>query len=319
MTPGSPARERGRYPMRLWRRGAERKKEEGSSMADDSAQGAHEVQVNGITLHYAAWGTPAGPDRTVVLVHGITASHMEWARLGPLLARQGYHVLAPDLRGRGLSGKPPHGYGIPFHANDLLGLADALGLASFHVVGHSLGAVIGMFLAAIYPSRLGKLIMVDAGGKIPADTAQAIAASVNRLGTVYPSLEAYLALARQMPMFQWNDFWDAYFRYDADILPDGTVASRVPKAAIEEENAVLYATRTEDLPAFVKQPTLIVRAALGTLGPDRGVILPAEEAERLRGIIPDCRVVTIPETNHYTIILSDACEQAIADFLGAPS
>src|SRR6185312_11155918 len=48
--------------------------------------------------------------------------------LGPRLTERGWYVIAPDLRGRGWSGKPPHGYGIPYHVNDLLALTDALGL-----------------------------------------------------------------------------------------------------------------------------------------------------------------------------------------------
>lgn len=54
----------------------------------------------------------------------------------------------------------------------------------------------------------------------------------------------------------------------------------------------------------IQAPTLIMRAALGTLAPDRGFIMTAEEAERVQGIIVGSRVVEIPDTNHYTIILS---------------
>ena len=53
------------------------------------------------------------------------------------------------------------------------------------------------------------------------------------------------------------------------------------------------------------------------LGPDRGLILPAQEAERMRGIIPGSRVIEIPGTNHYTIALSDFFKQEVAAFLEA--
>jgi pimeloyl-ACP methyl ester carboxylesterase len=232
-----------------------------------------------------------------------------------VLASHGWYVIAPDLRGRGLSAKPAHGYGVPFHANDVFSLGDALGIPTFHVVGHSLGAVIGMYLAALYPDRVGKLVMIDAGGKIPEDTQQAIAASVNRLGTRYPSLEAYLGLMRQLPMLRWNAFWEQYFRYDAEVHSDGTVTSRVPRQAIEEENAALAALRTEDLPNLVRQPTLVLRATHGLLGPERGLILPREEAERLRTIMPTCRVIEVEDTNHYTIVESDLLRDAVVAFL----
>jgi pimeloyl-ACP methyl ester carboxylesterase len=271
--------------------------------------------VGGMTLHFATWGQRTNAGRAVLLVHGLTASSREFAKLGPKLADQGWYAIAPDLRGRGLSAKPPHGYGLPFHANDLLTLCDTLGLQTIHFAGHSLGAAIGLYLAALYPQRVGKLVMIDAGGKIPEDTQQAIAASVNRLGTVYPSLDGFLGLMRQLPMLQWNEFWEQYFRYDAEVHADGTVTSRVPRHVVDEEGAALAAIRTENLPAFVRQPTLILRATLGTLTPDRGFVLPREEAERLRGVMPNCQVVEVPDTNHYTIMLSDMLDQAILQFL----
>lgn len=275
----------------------------------------HNLEVNGTTLHYATWGEFTGPERAVLLIHGLTASSYTWANFGPALAEQGWYAIAPDLRGRGLSDKPAHGYGIPYHVNDLLALCDALGLPSIHLIGHSLGALISYFWAAIHPQRVGKVVLVDAGGKIPEDTLQIIAASLSRLGQVYPSLDAYLAERKQAPMHEWNPFWEAYYRYDAEVHPDGTVTSRVPKAAINEENAVNFTIRTEVLPNYVKAPTLIARAALGSLAPDRGFILPADEAERVQSIIPGSRLVTIANTNHYTITLADDFRREVLAFL----
>ncbi len=271
--------------------------------------------IGSMSLHFATWGQRTSLDRIAVLIHGLTASSREFMSLGPTLAAQGWYVIAPDLRGRGLSAKPPHGYGIPFHANDILTLCDHLGITTFDAIGHSLGAIIGMYLAAMYPDRTRKLVMIDAGGKIPDDTQQAIAASVNRLGTSYPSLDGYLATMRQLPMLQWNDFWENYFRYDAEVHPDGTVTSRVPRAAIMEEMAALAALRSEDLPNAVRQSTLVLRATIGLLGPDRGFILPLEEAERLQAIMPNCRAIEVPDTNHYTIVETTLLRDAIVEFL----
>jgi pimeloyl-ACP methyl ester carboxylesterase len=271
--------------------------------------------LDGVSLHVASWGRLIDPQRAVVLVHGLTANYLEWQLLGPMLAEQGWYVLAPDLRGRGLSSKPPHGYGLPFHANDILTLCDRLGLSAVAVVGHSLGAAIAMYQAALYPKSVSKLVMIDAGGKIPEDTAQAIGASVARLDMSYPSLQAYLEAMQRLPMLTWNPFWEQYFRYDAQVHGDGHVTSRVPRFAIEEENASLPMIRTEALPGFITQSTLLLRATDGLLGPDRGLILPPEEAQRLLSIIPGSRMVEIPGTNHYTMMMSDVLNQAIASFL----
>ncbi|WP_338247619.1 alpha/beta fold hydrolase [Dictyobacter halimunensis] len=274
-----------------------------------------QVQINGITLQYQTWGEFTRPERTVLLVHGLTASSQEWAQLGPVLASQGWYAIAPDLRGRGLSEKPPHGYGMPYHVNDLLSLCDALNLPVVHFIGHSLGAQIGYFFAAVHPKRLGRLVLVDAGGRVPPDSLQAIGASLQRLGQIYPSLDAYLAERQQTPIHQWSPFWEDYYRYDAEVHADGTVTSRVPKAAIEEEITVNMSMNADALLPRIQAPTLITRAALGTLSPTRGIILTADEAERVQTIIKGSRVVEIPDINHYTIMLSEVFTSAVLAFL----
>ena len=287
----------------------------GGSASATFTIGAHDLRLPDVTLHYQTWGQPTTPERAVVLIHGLTASQMEFGQLGPALAAEGWYAIALDLRGRGLSSKPAHGYNIAFHAADVLALCDALNLDTVNIVGHSLGAIIGMYLTAIAPQRVRKLVLIDAGGNIPADTAQAISASVSRLGTVYPSLDAYLGLMSKLPVFTWNDLWEQYFRYDADVRADGTVTSRVPKAAIEEESLALALTRSEALPDLVKCPTLVIRATVGLLGPDAGFILPRDEAERLCSVIPDCRLIEVPDTNHYTVVIADATVAGIKGFL----
>ena len=285
-------------------------------MSDDQAPRAHDAGVNGISLHYATWGTYTAPERTVLLVHGITANHNTWAIAGPALAARGWYAIAPDLRGRGLSSKPPHGYGIPYHANDLLSLCDTLSLPAVHIVGHSLGAQIAIFLAALHSSRLRNVALVDAGGRLPEDALPAIAASLSRVGTSYPSVEAYLDTQRTSPVYRWNDYWERYYRYDAEQHPDGTVTSRVRKHVLTEEISVNTNVRLDALTELIQTPTLILRATVGTLAPDRGFILAPEEAERMQGIISGSRWVEVPDTNHYTIVTSDVFVREILTFLG---
>ena len=261
------------------------------------------------------WGERASARGSVVLVHGITSSHKAFVTLGPALAARGWHVIAPDLRGRGLSSKPPHGYGIPFHANDLLALGDALDIERLNIVGHSLGAQIALYLAAMYPARAGRMVLVDAGGRLPDDSLQAVGASLARVGTVYPSLDAFLDTQRHSPVYQWNEFWEDYYRYDAEEQPNGGVASRMRRDALNEEVMVNTMIRMDEMPGLVRAPVLILRATVGTIAPDRGFILTADEAERMRGLISGSRHVDIPSTNHYTIILSDLLEREIATFL----
>jgi pimeloyl-ACP methyl ester carboxylesterase len=273
--------------------------------ADAEEQSERDLRLGGVTLHVVTRGHRTTPERAVLLIHGITGTHVYLDDLARRLADAGWYAVVPDLRGRGLSEKPAHGYGIPIHADDMLGLLDALGLARAHLVGHSLGAQIALYLAAIYSERVGRIVLGDGGGAVPPDAQQTIRSSVNRLGTVFPSIDAYLDALRKAAPFPWSDMWERYYRYDAQTLADGSVTSRMSRSTFDEEWAALMATRTEALAGDVKTPTLIVRAGQGTRGPDEGFILPAEEAEEMRQAIPGSRLVVVPDTNHYTVVLAE--------------
>lgn len=285
-------------------------------MNKDIPMTPHSLEVNGIHLHYVTWGQFSQAERTVLLVHGLTNNHLEWSELGPRLAEHGWYLIAPDLRGRGWSSKPPHGIGIPFHVNDLLMLCNTLGLQRVHFIGHSLGALIGYFFAAIYPHRLSRFVAIDAGGRASPHILDILRPVLERLGQVYPSLDAYLQNIRESSssVHPWNDFWERYYRSDAEVLRDGTVTLRTSRAAVEEEMIVNATINIDVLLPAIKAPTLILQAGQGTRQPD-WFVLPQEEAERVHGLIKDSSLERIPDGNHYTIIFSEIFTRKVLDFL----
>jgi pimeloyl-ACP methyl ester carboxylesterase len=287
-------------------------------MNKDIAMIPHSMEVNGIRLHYVTWGQFSQPERAVLLVHGLTHNHLIWSELGPHLAKNGWYLIAPDLRGRGWSDKPPHGFGIPYHVNDLLVLCDSLGLPRVHFVGHSLGALIGYFFAAVYPHRLNRFVAVDAGGRASPHILDILQSVLERLGRVYPSLDAYLQNIQEVSsaVHPWDDFWERFYRSDAEVQRDGTVILRASKAAIEEEMIVNAAINIDMLLPAIKAPTLIMRAGQGTRQPD-WFVLSREEAERMQELIKGSTVEMIPDSNHYTIILSEVFTRKVQAFLAA--
>ena len=242
----------------------------------------------------------------MVGVHGLTANHACWHRVAEILG-PGRRFIAYDLRGRGDSEKPAAGARIADHTADLLGLLDHFHLERALVVGHSLGAHIGVHVAAHHPERVAGLVLIDGGLDVRAEVFDSLAPALNRLGVEFPSLEGFLSTLRGLPMFagRWNVHLERYFTYDVEPGPGGGVVSKVPRRLIEEEVAHLQRTRLWTSYRRIAAPTLLLRAPDGLLRED-DCLLTQEEAEAMAHAIPSCRLVVAPGTNHYTILLGDS-------------
>ena len=117
------------------------------------------ADVPGVSLAYDVTGRGEPP---MVLVHGWGGDRSYLAPQSEFFAR-GHAVLALDLRGHGESGQPTPGsgrYSVDVLADDVLAVAAAAGLDRPVLVGHSLGALIGLSGAA-RPGALSALVMVD--------------------------------------------------------------------------------------------------------------------------------------------------------------
>ncbi|MBG6495786.1 alpha/beta hydrolase [Pseudomonas aeruginosa] len=96
----------------------------------------------------------------VLLLHGLGSSARDWeSQLPALLGR--YRLLVPDLRGHGRSGKPRGGYSMAGFAEDCAALLDRLGCGPVHLVGISMGGMIGFQLACDRPDLLRSLTIVN--------------------------------------------------------------------------------------------------------------------------------------------------------------
>ena len=128
------------------------------SKAADLPKGAesHFAYVNGIRMHYVKMGR--GP--LLVLLHGWPETWYEWVNVMPSLARK-FTVIAPDLRGLGLSEKTQSGYDKHTLADDVAALIKHLREKSAFVAGHDMGGKVAYVLGLLYPELVSKLIMVD--------------------------------------------------------------------------------------------------------------------------------------------------------------
>jgi pimeloyl-ACP methyl ester carboxylesterase len=271
---------------------------------------------DGINIQLAIW---EGKGKQILCAHGITANSRFWDCLASALSPH-HRVIAMDLRGRGLSDKPATGYSIENHCKDILALMKDQGLKRPVLMGHSLGAFISLVFAAQNPKTIDRLILVDGGGKLSEDQMAKVFAgikpSLDRLGQVFPSLDAYLTQMKQAPYLQpWNPYMETYFRYEVEDV-EGGVRSRVHPEHIDEEAKNLRRGDSKELYKRVKAPTLILRATKGMLAED-DLLLPEDVVERMVREIPNAKRVDIEGTNHYSILFhpNQKRDQAILEFL----
>jgi pimeloyl-ACP methyl ester carboxylesterase len=116
-----------------------------------------EIKTNGTTLHVRIGGQ--GP--AVVMLHGFGDTGDMWAPAAAALVKN-HTVVVPDLRGMGLSAHPEQGYTKMNQAVDIAGVMDALKIASADLVTHDIGNMVGYALAAQYPTRITKWVVIDA-------------------------------------------------------------------------------------------------------------------------------------------------------------
>lgn len=93
----------------------------------------------------------------ILLIHFSGGTLQMWNGIFPLLQNQ-YRIIAPDLRGHGKSNRPLTGYHIDDFANDMYQLLQKLGINKCHIVGSSLGAEVGLSLAASHPEIVLSLV-----------------------------------------------------------------------------------------------------------------------------------------------------------------
>jgi pimeloyl-ACP methyl ester carboxylesterase len=128
-----------------------------NSIAFPVAFRTREIETNGATIHVRVGGQGPG----VVMLHGFGTTGDMWAPLARVLAAD-HTVIVPDLRGLGLSSKPPGGYDKKTQSGDIAGVMDALGVSSADFVTHDIGNMVGYAFAAQYPNRATRFVPIDA-------------------------------------------------------------------------------------------------------------------------------------------------------------
>nr|WP_235825551.1 alpha/beta fold hydrolase [Halomonas rituensis] len=114
-----------------------------------------------------AWGDAQAP--VWLALHGWLDNAASFSRLAPRLAtRLGVRIVALDFRGHGLSRSAPEGadYALWDYCHDLLDAMEELGVERAPLLAHSMGAAVACLIAAAFPERTEKLILLDGLGSL---------------------------------------------------------------------------------------------------------------------------------------------------------
>lgn len=251
------------------------------------------TSVGGVRIHYEAYG--AGDP--VVLVHGLGASGAAWRRLAPYLAEAGYRVLALDLKGCGLSARPPGDYSRGALAALVFGFMDNLGVRRARaVVGHSMGGAIALEMAVSRPERLDLVAVVDGQGVIsPPWLLQAAAPMTPLVGTLASRMTAL------SPASSRKFFARMYLRRifaNPEAVTEELVETYAATADAGYQRAMFamiqYIGDTADLARGVR--TLKQPAAL--LWGRRDPVCPVALGEELYRSLPDAEFHVIEDCGH---------------------
>ena len=218
------------------------------------------VPLREISMHILEW---PGPDPPLLAIHGSAGHAYGLSALGENLAPE-VRFLAIDLRGHGFSDKPPRGYDLDDHVEDVLQLIASLRLRRPVLLGHSIGGAVATFIAAALGLACGGLILLDA---VVGDRSFVEGASFV-VGEFGASLQRRFKAYDEYHM-RWNtegseDVWERWLqrsdRMELAPLADGTFRRRALALALETEWVSLAHADSLAALALVRAPVLVVHA-----------------------------------------------------------
>lgn len=254
-------------------------------------------------IHFEVHGPEDG--EVLLLSAGLGGSGAYWAENVPALARR-YRVVTYDQRGTGRSPDVlPDPTSIAAMAGDAAEVLDRIGASRCRLVGHALGGLIGLALAARNPDRVSHLVIVN--GWLRADAHTRRCFDVRRDLLAHAGIESYL---RAQPLFLYPSRWMA--RHEERLARDHAHALAVFPGM---DNTL---RRIDALLAFDAAgllPQITCRTLLLASGDD--MLVPPVCSERLHDALPGSRIMRLDGGHACNITRAREFETACLEFFSA--
>jgi triacylglycerol lipase len=274
-------------------------------IASTQTPGVHpgkEATVFGVKIRY----DEAGSGSAVVLLHGLGGNSGNWAFNMQALAQK-YRVIVPDQVGFGRSDKPQINYRIGTYVDFLDKFLTELKIEKVSLVGNSMGGWVAAAYALAHPSKVERLVLVDAAGfALPKEI------DLKALRGLSPTTREG---TKQLTGSIFHN--KTFFASDAMIdqimaqrfaAGDGyTVRSMIESIALGED-------MLDNRLGAIKQPTLII------WGREDGLTPLAREGQRFRNEMPAAQFIVFDQCGHAPQIeKASEFNVAVLKFLGGPA
>ncbi|MHA1568123.1 MAG: alpha/beta fold hydrolase [Alphaproteobacteria bacterium] len=278
---------------------------EPSMSGDLAGPTSHSYFSHGLRLHYVDWGNDGAPP--LLLVHGGRDHCRNWDWVARAL-RGEYHVIAPDLRGHGdsqwaLGG----GYGLSEYVYDIAQLLHQTDLVPATIIAHSMGGIVSLLYAGLYPEKVKNLVVIEGLGWSPSVVAKRAAKPGHERFAEW--IEELRGLAGRTPR-RYPSIEDAYSRMQGEnphLSPerarhltvhgvnrneDGTFSWKFDNYVRAFAPHGISAEETQRLWARVACPTLLVR------GSESWASDPAKDGRAAH--FKNARIATIEGAGHWS-------------------
>lgn len=230
------------------------------------------IGANGLEIGYDAVG--AGPP--LVMLHGATSSGRVGFAPQRALFSKAFRVYVPDARGHGRTRwDPAEGFRAEWLVDDALAFVDALGLATFHLLGFSMGAMTALQLAIRHPDRIRTLALAG----------------------ITPQREPRASVARRLMDPERIERQDPGWAAELARLHDpvqGEGTWRRLLSAIAADVAVQPLVSPREL-RRIDAPALVAAG-------DRDPFVPVDHAWGLQRQLPAARLLIVPDCGHEVAI-----------------
>ncbi|NET15809.1 MAG: alpha/beta hydrolase [Okeania sp. SIO1H6] len=268
-----------------------------------------------IQLSYLEWQSEENQDKKqpLLLLHGLADLALVWSSLGEYLADK-YHIVAPDMRGHGESGKPESGYSFEKTITDLEALMEHFNWSSAHILGHSWTGKLACIWARQNAEIFKSMILVDPVfiGKMPGLIKVTFPILYRTLETLkgmgpFDSFAEAEAQAKQLGKYAgWSEFQQMVFQESMEEKTDGKWGS---KFVVPARNEIFEEVmRVPGLTEYIDVPTLFIQ-------PEKGVNRSELQIKPYQKYLRNLKMEKVPGNHWVFLVEPEKFNQTVGNFL----